>query len=165
MSNRLATRIGLLVAEERPSDARDVVRFREPTVGAEARSKGSLFLLAQLTGGGAALARVTREVLAALEQDYYYDLSAGTVGVLAKALANANRRFYHARGKLGIPRRAGVSVIAVAVQTRHEIPDPPLALSWLARRPSVSHPLIKLEFPGPPARIDLVAVSGRQSRL
>ncbi len=118
MSNRLATRIGLLVAEERPSDARDVVRFREPTVGAEARSKGSLFLLAQLTGGGAPLARVTREVLAALEQDYYYDLSAGTVGVLAKALANANRRFYHARGKLGIPRRAGVSVIAAAVHGR-----------------------------------------------
>lgn len=118
MSNRLATRIGLLVAEERPSDASDIVRFHEPTVGAEARSKGSLFLLAQLTGGGAALARVTREVLAALERDYYYDLSAGTVGVLAKALANANRRFYHARGKLGIPRRAGVSVIAVAVHGR-----------------------------------------------
>ncbi len=118
MSNRLATRIGLLVAEERPSDARDVVRFREPTVGAQARSKGSLFLLAQLTGGGPALVRTTLEALEALEHDYYYDLSAGTLGVLAKALANANRRFYHSRGKLGVPRRAGVSVIALAIHGR-----------------------------------------------
>ena len=118
MSNRLATRIGLLVADERPGDARDVVRFREPSVGAEARSKGSLFLLAQITGGGAAIARTAAEALEALEHDYYYDLSAGTLGVLSRALANANRRFYHARRKLGIPRRAAVSVIAVAIHGR-----------------------------------------------
>ena len=79
MSNRLATRIGMLVAEERPSDARDVVRFHEPTVGAQARSKGSLFVLAQLSGGGAALARAAAAALEALEHDYYYDLSAGTL--------------------------------------------------------------------------------------
>ncbi len=115
MSKRLATRIGMLVPEERAADARDVVRFREPTVGAEARTKGSLFLLAQLTGGGAALQRATREALEALEHDYYYDLSAGVIVVLAKALATANRRLYHARGRLGIPRRSAVSVIAVAI--------------------------------------------------
>ena len=53
MSNRLATRIGLPSAEERPADAFDVGRFHEPAVGALARTKGSLFLLAQLTGGSA----------------------------------------------------------------------------------------------------------------
>ena len=65
MSNRFATRIGLPSAEERPADAFDVVAFHEPAVGALARTKGSLFLLAQLTGGsaepGPGGARGTRE--------------------------------------------------------------------------------------------------------
>ena len=56
MSNRFATRIGLPSADERPPDAHDVVAFHEPAVGAPARTKGSLFLLAQLTGGTPALA-------------------------------------------------------------------------------------------------------------
>jgi len=118
MPNRLATRIGLPVPEERPADTRDVMRFREPTVGAEVRTKGSLFLLAQVTGGDAALGRAASEALEAIEADYYYDLSAGALGALGKALANANRRLYHQRGKLGIPRRSGVSVIAVAIRGR-----------------------------------------------
>src|SRR6476659_2408354 len=114
MTNRLATRIGLPVPEERPADPRDVLRFREPTVGAEVRTKGSLFLLAQVTGGDAAVGRAAAQALEALEHDYYYDLSAGALGALGKA----NRRLYHQRGKLGIPRRAGVSVIAVAIRGR-----------------------------------------------
>jgi hypothetical protein len=118
MSNRLATRIGLPAPEDRLAGALDVVRFHEPTIGAQARTKGSLFLLAQLTGGDAALARAAREVLEQIEHDYYYDLSAGALGALGKALSNANRRLYHQRGKLGIPRRAGVSVIAMAVTGR-----------------------------------------------
>ncbi len=118
MSNRLATRIGLLVPEERPTGARDVVRYNEPSVGALARTKGSLYLLAQITGGSAGVERATREALEALEHDYYYDLSAGALGVLSRALANANRRLYHARSKLGIPRRTGISVIAVVVRGR-----------------------------------------------
>lgn len=118
MSIRFGTRIGLLVAEERPHDARDVLRFREPSTGSLARTKGSLFLLAQLSGGGSALAKAAREALEALEHDYYYDLSAGTLVVLSKALSTANRRFYHARRKLAIPRRSGVSIIAVAIQGR-----------------------------------------------
>lgn len=118
MTNRLATRIGLPVAEERPANTRDVMRFREPTTGAEVRTKGSLFLLAQVTDGDAALGRAAVQALEAIETDYYYDLSAGALGALGKALANANRRLYHQRGKLGIPRRAGVSVIAVAIRGR-----------------------------------------------
>jgi hypothetical protein len=35
---------------------------------------------------------------------------------LAKALTGANRRLYHGRKRLGIPRRAGVSVVAVVVR-------------------------------------------------
>src|SRR5688500_4520610 len=100
MSNRLSTRIGLPAPEDRLPGALDVVRFHEPTVGALARTKGSLFLLAQVTGNDPALARVAAEALAQVERDYYYDLSAGAQGALAKALANANRLLYHQRGRL-----------------------------------------------------------------
>ncbi|MGH2357794.1 MAG: hypothetical protein ACRDGJ_07240, partial [Candidatus Limnocylindria bacterium] len=118
MANRLATRIGLPPAEERPVGTLDVVRFVEPSVGAPARTKGSLYLLAQVTGTDAALGRAAREALEALERDYYYDLSAGPLGALTKAVANANRRLYHQRGRLGIPRRGGVSIIALAIRGR-----------------------------------------------
>lgn len=116
MSNRLATRIGLPSAEERPADAFDLSSFHEPTVGALARTKGSLFLLAQLSGGSAALAKAAQEALDAIHRDYYYDLSAGVVVSLAKALAGANRRLYHGRRRLGIPKRSGVSIVAVVIR-------------------------------------------------
>jgi serine/threonine protein phosphatase PrpC len=118
MSNRLATRIGLPVLEERASDAIDVVLFEEPSVGALARTKGSLFLLAQISGTDSGLARASAEALQALQRDYYYDLSTGVLGALAKALANANRRLYHGRARLGIPKRATVSVIALVIRGR-----------------------------------------------
>ncbi len=118
MTDRLATRLGLPAPEDRIAGALDVMRFHEPTFGALMRTKGSLFLLAQLTGGGPALARAAADALEHLEQDYYYDLSAGALGALDRALGSANRRLYHQRGKLGIPRRAGISIIAVAVRGR-----------------------------------------------
>jgi hypothetical protein len=118
MSNRLATRIGLPSAEERPAGALDVVTFHEPPTGALVRTKGSLFLLAQVTGVHPALGRAAREALESIQRDYYYDLSAGVLGALAKALSAANRRLYHQRQRLGIPRRAGVGVIALVVRGR-----------------------------------------------
>jgi len=115
MSNRLATRIGLLPRDGAPPPAHDVVRFREPVAGAEARTKGSLFLLAQVAGDESALTRAATDALQALERDYYYDLSAGVPGALSKALRGANRRLFHQRGRLGIPRRGGVSVVAMVI--------------------------------------------------
>lgn len=118
MSNRFATRIGLPSPEARLADAFDLVAFNEPTIGALARTKGSLFLLAQLTGGTTALARAAREALEAIETDYYYDLSAGVLVSLTKALSGANRRLYHGRRRLAIPRRSGVSIVAAVVRGR-----------------------------------------------
>ena len=118
MSNRVATRIGLPSAEERPADAFDLVVFDEPAVGALARTKGSLFVVAQLTGGNPTLAKAAREAVDALVRDYYYDLSAGVLVALSKALGGANRRLYHQRRRLGIPRRSGVSIVAVVVRGR-----------------------------------------------
>ena len=83
MSNRVATRIGLPSAEERPADAFDLVVFDEPAVGALARTKGSLFVVAQLTGGNPTLAKAAREAVDALVRDYYYDLSAGVLVALS----------------------------------------------------------------------------------
>ncbi len=118
MSNRFATRIGVPSADERAPGSFDVIAFHEPAVGAQARTKGSLFLVAQLTGGSPALAAAAREALDALRHDYYYDLSAGVLVALAKALRGANRRLYHQRRRLGIPKRSGVSIVAVVVRGR-----------------------------------------------
>ncbi|HEX9634715.1 MAG TPA: hypothetical protein VGB34_04430 [Candidatus Limnocylindria bacterium] len=118
MSNRLSTRIGMPAPEDRLSGALDVVRFHEPAIGALARTKGSLFLLAQVTGSDPALARAASDAVAQVERDYYYDLSAGALGALGKALANANRLLYHQRGRLGIPKRGGVSLVAMAIRGR-----------------------------------------------
>ena len=118
MSNRLATRIGLPVAEERPADAFDLVAFEEPAIGSIARTKGSLFLLVQLTGGTPQLQRAAREAMDGLQRDYYYDLSAGVLQALSRSLASANRRLYHKRRKLAIPRRSGVSIVALVIRGR-----------------------------------------------
>jgi hypothetical protein len=118
MTHRLATRLGLPAPEDRLPGALDLVHFHEPATGSLVRTKGSLFLLAQLTGGDAQLARAAAEALEQIQHDYYYDLSAGAAGALGKALANANRRLFHQRGRLGIPRRAGVSIIAMAIRGR-----------------------------------------------
>lgn len=134
MTNRLATRIGLPVAAERPADALDVVAFREPAVGALARTKGNLYLLAQISevapgggrgrprsigrGSGRGLSRAAERALADVEREYYYDLSAGVLVSLSRALRSANRRLFHDRARLGIPKRAGISVIAAVVRGR-----------------------------------------------
>ena len=118
MSSRLATRIGLLAREERAADAYDLVRLRQPTMGAEVRTKGSLFLLAQVSGGDAALGRAASEALETIERDYYYDLSAGATGAITKALTAANRLIYHQRARLGLAKRGGISVVALVVRGR-----------------------------------------------
>ena len=118
MTAKLATRIAVLPHEERAPGSRDVLVFHEPQVGALVRTKGSLFILVQVSGTDAALARAARQAAEWVEQEYYYDLSAGVLGSLAKALRLANRRLYHGRARFGIPRRGGVSMIAAAIQGR-----------------------------------------------
>ncbi|MGH2463813.1 MAG: hypothetical protein ACRDFZ_09415 [Candidatus Limnocylindria bacterium] len=116
MSQRLATRFGLVPEEERAPDATDLIRVNEPTVGAPVRTKGSLYLLAQLTNANASTIRAARQTLEAIEHDYYYDLSAGPLDTLARAVAQANRRLYHARGRVGLNRGARISVVGIAIR-------------------------------------------------
>jgi hypothetical protein len=116
MSQRLATKIGLVPEDARTADARDLVRVNEPTVGAPVRTKGSLYLLAQLTNPSSGTIRAADQVLDAIQHDYYYDLSAGPLDTLARALAQANRRLYHSRGRAGLTRGAQISVVAAAIR-------------------------------------------------
>ena len=116
MSQRLATKIGLVPDAERGADAHDLVRVNEPTVGAPVRTKGSLYLLAQLTNAGPSTIRAARQALEAIEHDYYYDLSAGPADTLARALAQANRRLFHGRGRAGLGRGAEISVVGAAIR-------------------------------------------------
>lgn len=116
MSERLATRFGLVPDDEREPDAADLVRVNEPTIGAPVRTKGSLYLLAQLTNAGPGTVRAARQVLEAIEHDYYYDLSAGPLDTLARAVAQANRRLFHGRTRARLTRGAGISVVGVAIR-------------------------------------------------
>ena len=113
MSNRLATRIGLLAAEDRAPDALDLRplpraagRRRCPDQGQPLPARPGH---RRRPGPGPR----RREALEPIEHDYYYDLSAGAPGAIGKALAGANRLLYHQRARLGLPRRAGVSIVAL----------------------------------------------------
>lgn len=147
MTTRLITRIGLLTDDERAPGSLDLTAFCEPTVGALVRTKGSLFLLAQVSGSEPALREAARFALDQVEREYYYDQTAGTLGSLLRALQAANRHLYHRRSRLGIPGRAGISMIALVVRGRqahvarlgpaaavivrggrmYELPPPPVA--------------------------------------
>ena len=118
MSTRFATLIGLPSDDERTVDRSDVVAVHEPTAGAQIRTKGSLYLLAQVTGADPRLGRAAREALAAIQREYYYDLTGGVPVALGRALRVANRRLYHDRERLGIPARARIGLVALVIQER-----------------------------------------------
>lgn len=146
MSTRLATLIGLPSEDERAADAGDVISFHEPSVGAQIRTKGSLYLLAQVTGADPRLRSAARDALAAIEREYYYDLTGGVPVALKRALAVANSRLYHARTALGIPARARIGVVALVIQERE---------AHVARLGSPTTVLVRdgrmYEVPPPPA--------------
>jgi hypothetical protein len=116
MSQRLAVKVGVVPEAERDADARDLILVNEPTVGAPVRTKGSLYLVAQLTDAGPATVRAARQALESIEHDYYYDLSAGPADTLSRALAQANRRLFHGRGRAGLGRGARLSIVAAAIR-------------------------------------------------
>jgi len=117
MSQRLAARYGLVPDADRAADATDLVRVNEPTVGAPVRTKGSLYLLAQLTNPTTGTIRAARESLEAIEHEYYYDLSAGPQDTLARAVAQANRRLFHGRGRAGLAKGAALSIVGAVIRT------------------------------------------------
>jgi hypothetical protein len=118
MGNRVTTRIGLLPADEQAPGSADLAVFHEPLVGSQARTKGNLYLLAQVTGTASGLRRAAADSLEAIEREFYYDLSAGIAVSLARAMRVANRRLFHGRVRYGIGRHGGVSVVALVIAGR-----------------------------------------------
>jgi hypothetical protein len=102
MAVRLQMKLGLVAEPERLEDSPDTVAIVEPTIGATARSKGSLFLVVTAVGRGRRLDEATRLVADTIQAEYYYDESAGLVVCLEKAIRAANRRLLAQRERLGL---------------------------------------------------------------
>lgn len=118
MTTRLATLIGLPSDDERVPGATDVVAFHEPAVGATARTKGSMYLLAQVAGDDPRVASAATEALEWVEREYYGDLTGGVPVALRRALSIANRRLHHRRAELGFPARARIGLAALVIHER-----------------------------------------------
>src|SRR3990170_2050523 len=100
MTTGLATLIGLPSDDETVPGSTDVVAFHEPAVGATARTKGSLYLLAQVLGGDPRVAPAAAEALESVQREYYHDLTGGVPVALRRAISIANRRLHHRRAEL-----------------------------------------------------------------
>jgi hypothetical protein len=102
MAVRLQMKLGLVAESERLEDSPDTVAIVEPTIGATARSKGSLFLVVIGAGRGRRLREATHLVADTIQGEYYYDESAGLVVCLEKAIRAANRRLLAQRERLAL---------------------------------------------------------------
>ncbi len=102
MAVRLQMKLGLVAEHERLEDSPDTVAIVEPTIGATARSKGSLFLVVTGVGRGRRLREATHLVADTIQGEYYYDESAGLVVCLEKAIRAANRRLLAQRERLSL---------------------------------------------------------------
>ena len=117
MAVRLQVKLGLVPEHERLEDSPDTVAIVEPTIGATARSKGSLFLVVTGVGKGRRLRDATHLVADTIQGEYYYDESAGLVVCLEKAIRAANRRLLAQRDRLGLgdgptgPIGVGIAVV------------------------------------------------------
>ncbi len=118
MTTRLATLIGLPSDDERALGATDVVAFCEPAVGATSRTKGALYLLAQVAGDDPRVARAAADALDGIEHEYYGHLTGGVPVALRRALSIANRSLHHRRAELGIPARARIGLVALVLHER-----------------------------------------------
>ena len=122
MAVRLQMKLGLVAEPERLEDSPDTVTVVEPTIGATARSKGSLFLVATGVGAGRRLRDATRLAADTVSGEYYYDESAGLVVCLEKAIRAANRRLLAQRERLALGAGPGGPIgIGVAVVRGNEL--------------------------------------------
>ena len=112
MAVRLHTNLGLVPEDERLEASPDAVLVQEPTIGATARSKGSLYAIASARGATVRAREGTRLLLETIQREYYYDKSAGIPICLQKAIRTANRRLAHRRD-LHLPPGGLAAVVAV----------------------------------------------------
>src|SRR5262249_7331071 len=99
---RLQMKLGTIAEQDRASDSPDTVVIVEPTIGATARSKGSLYLIVTSTVASAKAQEATQLAAESIRGEYYYDESAGIRVCIEKAIASANKRLNHQRERLGL---------------------------------------------------------------
>lgn len=107
MAVRLQMRLGVVPESDRLPDSPDRTVVVEPSVGAVARSKGSLYLLVTCLAPGNRIREATRLVAETIRDQYYYDESAGIRVCIVKAIAVASKRLAHDRERYGIVLRDG----------------------------------------------------------
>lgn len=124
MALRLQMKLGVVRDADRLPDSPDTVVVVEPSVGARARTKGHLYLLVTSSISGQRAAEATRLAAATIENEYYYDESAGIRVCLEKAIAAANKRLSHVRDRYGLgsdSQGSGPIGIGVAVVRSNEL--------------------------------------------
>ena len=128
MAVRLQMNLGLMAESQRLADSADIVTVVEPIIGSTSRTKGSLFLL--VTGaGGRKLREATKIVAARIQDDYYYDLSAGISVCLRKAIRAANNVLLHSPDRPQVaPGESGPIGVALAAFSKRLEGERPSAL-------------------------------------
>jgi hypothetical protein len=92
MAVRLQMKLGFVADSDRLADSPDTIRHHEPDVGAVVRSKGQLYLVVSSRVAGSKAREATRLVADTIENEYYYDESAGIRVCIEKAIRSANKR-------------------------------------------------------------------------
>ena len=102
MAVRLQMKLGFVADTDRLADSPDTIRHHEPEVGAVVRSKGQLYLVVSSRVPGQKARDATRLVADTIENEYYYDESAGIRVCIEKAIRSANKRLAASGDRYGL---------------------------------------------------------------
>jgi hypothetical protein len=119
MAGRLHTKAGFVPDDERLSGSSDSVLVDEPSIGAIARSKGSLFLVVTAPPDAPRAREAAAFLAQAVDHEYFYDESAGIAVIIEKAVRTAHRRLLQRRESHEVAE--GSLGIVAAVVREHEL--------------------------------------------
>ncbi len=115
MAHRLQMKLGAVAETDRLPDSADAIVVVEPSIGSIARSKGQLYLLVTTTLTGTRAREATRLAAETIQNEYYYDESAGIRVCLEKSIMAASKRLTHVRDRYGLGGAAGSGPIGIGV--------------------------------------------------
>jgi hypothetical protein len=119
MAGRLHTKVGFVPDEERLGGSSDAVLVDEPSIGAIARTKGSLVLLVTAPPGVPRAREAALFLAQAIDHEYFYDESAGIAVILEKSVRTAHRRLLQRRESHEVPEQS-LGLVAAVVR-EHEL--------------------------------------------
>ncbi len=123
MAHRLQMKLGVVAESDRLPSSADTVVVVEPSIGSISRSKGQLYVLVTTPLVGHRAQEATRLAAETIQNEYYYDESAGIRVCLEKAISAASKRLSHVRDRyaLGSNPAAGPIGVGVAVVRGNEL--------------------------------------------